>query len=283
MTLVNHIDLWSDTALERTCPSMSRCDPRQCCAVDFNHIQGEPLAIVLQTSHAARRCSVGLSPSGNWGTSPESGAGSFTGTSGTSEQISGSDFWCADSVCGVVAIASWPTRSASSGAIFTAARYLLVLNRFPTVGMQPQAFALGGGKDGLVIDSFYRYPHTQITEVLLPLVMARGGRREAECCEADYWVKKKLKVRKLGKEVDYATTPKTCMHWTRMVNGSNSFTCPFRIIFIISYLLNVRPCRFKRAEFHLRIASLYLPWFDHVIEILLFCEELISFGNSFQL
>jgi len=35
------------------------------------------------------------------------------------------------------------------GDIYGAARKTLVLNRFPTeLGMQPQAFALGGGKDG---------------------------------------------------------------------------------------------------------------------------------------
>jgi hypothetical protein len=94
----------------------------------------------------------------------------------------------------------------------------LVLNRFPTalgdatLRLSPLVVA----KMVLVIDSFYRYPHTQITEVLLPLVMARGVVLRKRSAVVDYWVvlQKKLKVRKpLGKEVDYATTPKIwCMH-----------------------------------------------------------------------
>jgi len=48
--------------------------------------------------------------------------------------------------------------------------------------MQPQAFALGGGKDGL-IDSFYRYPHTQITEVF-----TISGESGAGSAVVDYWV-----------------------------------------------------------------------------------------------
>jgi len=93
----------------------------------------------------------------------------------------------------------------------------LVLNRFPTalgdatLRLSPLVVA----KMVLVIDSFYRYPHTQITEVLLPLVMARGVVLRKRSAVVDYWLCcKKIEGQKTSrKEVDYATTPKIwCMH-----------------------------------------------------------------------
>jgi len=89
----------------------------------------------------------------------------------------------------VVAIASTDQIGKVLGRYFGAAAQDIGIKQVPysAWGCNPQAFAPGGGKDGFG-DRFILYPHTQITEVLLPLVMARGVVLRKRSAVVDYWV-----------------------------------------------------------------------------------------------
>jgi len=139
-------------------------------------------------------------------------------------------------------------------------------NRFPTalgdatLRLSPLVVA----KMVLVIDYSTDTP-TQITEVLLCGEKWCWGSR---CCTG-LCCKKKLKVRKpLGKSwlCNYS---KDLVHaLNRMVNGSNSLLS-FPIFIFLSFERS--PCRFKRAEFHLR--TFISLWFGLTMLLrYLFCE-----------
>jgi len=120
------------------------------CGVDFNHIQGGTISDrFADLTHAARlfRRFIPFRQLRDF----DPGAGSFAGTSGTSEQISGAIFDVRIAFVRVVAIASDRPDRQSSGAIFMVQRLVNIgIKQVPysAWGCNPQAFALGGGKDG---------------------------------------------------------------------------------------------------------------------------------------
>jgi len=129
--------------------------------------------------------------------------------------------------------------------------------------MQPSGFRPGGGKDGFGDRFILPIPPYPDHWGLATISDGEGsGAEEAECCS---WllgcVAKNWRSENLSKEVDYATTPKIwCMHWTGWWTVATPFTCPFRIIFIISYPLNVRLAVLNEPNSISGLVSLLSPY-----------------------